>query len=165
MQTWLNRTLGILALGGSAIGFTIILTAIISEQPVSSKVSLALFLPVYSWGVWCGVKMLERHPGAIRTNLIFWAIQVPVLQSTAFTYLLSSGVLGGVWLQLSPAKITALGWLGSRFELAINQPKPFAFGLNLVAVAICVVLLRARRGQPSDDPLTVSPDATPKPGC
>lgn len=149
MQTWLHRTLGILALGGSAVGCTIILTTLLSDQPTSSKVILLLFLPIYIWGVWCGLKMLERHPGAIGANLVFWAIQVPVLQSTAVTYLLSSGMLGGIWFQVSPAKITALGWLGSRFEFSINQPKPLAIGLNFVAAGICTVLWRARRGQPS----------------
>lgn len=162
MQTWLRRTLGILALGGSAVGCTIILTTLLSEHPIAAKVILALFLPVYAWGAWCGVKMLERDPGAVRTNFLFWAVQTPVFQSTPVTYLLSSGLLGGIWLQLSPAKITALGWLGSRFEFSINQPKPFAVGLNLVAVTICVVLWRARRGQPSSDSFKVTPDAAPQ---
>lgn len=147
VKNWLRRTLGILALGGGTLGCAAIFTTLFSEQPTSSKVILLVFLPVYIWGAWCGVQMLERHPRAVQANLVFWAIQTPVLQSTAITYVFASGALGGVWIQFSPAKINLLGWLGSRFELSINQQTPLAFGLNLVAAAVCVVLWRVRRDQ------------------
>jgi len=42
------------------------------------------FFALYAWGIWCGVQMLESQPAATRSNLKFWAIQVPVLQSSIF---------------------------------------------------------------------------------
>lgn len=144
MRNWLRRTIGVLALGGGVLGCTIIATTLFSDQPLLSRVLLLLFFPVYAFGIWCGMQMLERHPDAIHTNLLFWAIQVPVLRSSWFSYVFASGALCSVGVQFSPAKLDALWWLGSRFEVTINQPKPFAIGINLLAAAITFILWRQR---------------------
>ena len=146
-----RRALGIAALGGGAVGATLIWTMLFNEIPLASKIILALFMPLYVWGIWCGVQMLERHPNATRNNFRFWLIQIPILQSPLLSYMFSAGFLAGVWVQFSPGKINFLTWVGSRFELTINQPKPIAVGVNVVALLICVALWRQLRSQPSNN--------------
>jgi hypothetical protein len=146
-----RRALGIAALGGGAVGATLIWAMFFTETPLVSKIIMALFLPMYVWGIWCGVQLLEQHSSAIRNNFWFWLIQIPILQSPLLGYTFSAGLFGGVWLQFAPAKINFLGWMGSRFELSINQPKPVAIGVNVVALLISVALWRQLRSQPSNN--------------
>lgn len=157
MTNWMRRVVGTLALGGSTLGCFIVITTLFTEQALALRAVLLLVLPIYVWGVWCGIQMLERHEDAVRTNLVFWAIQVPIVQSAAFSYALSSGMLGGVWFQFSPAKINFLGWLGSRFEFGINQDKPLALGLNFAALAVCLLLWRYRDSAPSNNSFNPMP--------
>ena len=146
-----RRVLGITALGGGAVGATLIWTMLFSDNQLAAKIIILLFMPFYVWGIWCGVQMLEGHPGAIRNNFWFWLIQIPIVQSPVFGYMFSAGFLAGAWLQLTPAKINFLAWLGSRFELSINQPKPVAFGVNVAALLISAALWRLLRRQPSNN--------------
>jgi hypothetical protein len=150
MKNWQRRTLGCLALGGGAVGLAAIFGVLFTDQPIASKIIVLLSLPLYAWGIWCGVQMLEQHPSALRSNFWFWAIQIPVLQSSVLSYLFSSGLLVGLWLQFAPSNINFLTWVGSRFELTINQPKPLALGFNVVALAISFFIWRLRRREPSN---------------
>jgi hypothetical protein len=157
MTNWLRRVLGTLALGGSTLGCFIVITTLFTEQTLASRAILLLFFPLYVWGVWCGIQMLERHEDAMRTNSYFWAIQVPIVQSSVFSYAFSSGMLGGAWFQFTPAKINFLGWLGSRFEFGVNQDKPLALGLNFVALAVFLFLWRNRNAAPSNNSFNPMP--------
>lgn len=149
MKDWQRRVLGSLALGGGAIGLTAIFGALLTDQPTASKILVLLSLPLYAWGIWCGLQMIERHPGALRSNFWFWAIQIPVLQSSMLSYLFSSGVIVGLWTQFDPVKLNFLAWLGSRFEVSINQPRPLALGVNVVALVVTFFIWRLRRRQPA----------------
>jgi hypothetical protein len=150
MKNWQRRTLGCLALGGGAVGLAVIFSALFTEQPIASKIIVLFSSPLYAWGIWCGVQMLEQQPGALCSNFWFWSIQIPILQSSVLSYLFSSGLLIGLWFQFAPLKINFLAWAGSRFEFTINQPKPLALGFNIVALAVSFFIWRLRRREPSN---------------
>ena len=149
MKPWQRRLLGILSLGGGFLGAVLILTQLLWGAPSSWQVLVSLpFLALYLWGIWCGVLMLEGQPRALAHNRWFWAIQVPVLLSPAFSYQFMAG--GGLNLGFNFTGLR-LFWeaqLGSKFRIDINRGSEFGLGLNLLALAITVFVWRlARRVQ------------------
>jgi hypothetical protein len=82
MKRWERRVLGILALGGSFLGVVIGVSLLVSQRSVLVAAVEAPFLALYVWGIWCGLRMLERPDGALKMNAWFWATQVPYLVSS-----------------------------------------------------------------------------------
>lgn len=151
MSDWIRRTLGMLALGGGFAGLTAYAPALFTDISAGSKILMMLLMPLCAWGVWCGVQMIERHPNAIRNNLRFWIVQVPILYSSVLSYLFSTGLIAGVWVQFSPLKINFLILGGFHSDVVLNEGGPLAIGLNVLALLICMKLWRLLRAGPSDD--------------
>lgn len=139
MHKWLQRILGILALGGGFTGLALGLSLLPTPGPWLSKIFIALFLVISAWGVLSGLWLLEGRPNAYRQNFYFWLLQVPyVLSSTGIYFVACGASLFLTWQQ--PMNL----WdyfpsFGSHFLLAI-QPQygpPLTLGVNVLAIAIC----------------------------
>lgn len=151
MKIWQRRTLGILALGGGALGATICTSLLFQDQPILAYVFILAGFAVYCWGVWCGVKMLESNPDAVRSNRNFWAIQIPAFQIPLLGYTFSCGALLDVYVRPSPLKLGVDWFLGSRFNYSLLQPgTPTVFSINLFALAMFLFLLSKGRAAPSN---------------
>ena len=158
MHLWQRRILGVLALGGSFLGLALGLMLLPQQGPLLAKVFVILFLALYCWGIWCGVMMLEASESAVRSNLWFWAVQIPLLQSPYFGYAFASGALTTVTFQPATAKFDFLLWLGSKFEYSLLQSdKPFVLGINLFALVIVGWLWLQLRGTPSNNSFKPKP--------
>ncbi|HVI57759.1 MAG TPA: hypothetical protein VM619_02645 [Luteimonas sp.] len=146
MQIWQRRILGILAIGGSALGIAIGVQAAGSSGNVVAWLVIAPFILLYLWGIWCGVSLIEQKAGALRSNLVFWGLQVPLFQSPYAGYLFTSGFFTTVTFQPSETRLGFLFWLGSKFEISLMQAdKPLVFGMNLFALAVALFLYRQLR--------------------
>ncbi|GGY88369.1 hypothetical protein [Shewanella fodinae] len=86
MKLWLRRTIGILTLGGGAIGFAAGLTLLISRSNPLEWLFCIAFMAVF-----CGMRLLEAAKGAERATLKYWFVQVPSFSSPIIGYFLSSG--------------------------------------------------------------------------
>lgn len=158
MARWLRRALGILAVGGGGTGVAIGLQAIFSTTSVAAWVVGGIFVCLYGWGIWCGVRMFERGADAAGMNLVFWAIQIPLVQSRFFTYVFTSGFYLSATFQPSNTNFNFRFQLGSQFGVWFMQPgKPFVFGINLFALAIAVLLFRYWRRRPPSAALQSAP--------
>lgn len=141
MNKLLRRGLGILDLGGSFLGLVLGLTLFLQHPSLLTILLEIPFLALYCWGVWCGVRTLENHPKALRANLWLWLIQIPFLKSYFFTYWFTSGALLFVTYAPAGENVSFMARVGSEFQYSFLQPQPFQVGANLLAVAICIVLL------------------------
>lgn len=143
MELWQRRTLGILTLGGGAVGVAAALSLILTRSnPLDWLLCLA-FMVVYASGIWCGIRLLEKLPGAERPTLKYWLLQIPSFGSPLLGYFLSSGFHTTVTLQASPLNLKADFILGSTFKYALMQSgSSWYIGVNVFAVAVAWWLAR-----------------------
>lgn len=146
MKTWQRRTVGILTLGGGAIGFAAASTLLFARSNPLEWVFCLAFLALYAWGIWCGTKMLEGLPGAERSSLVYWLAQIPSFSSPVIGYFFSSGFHTVVSLQFSPWDVTINFLLGSTFSYALMQEEQsLSIGVNVFALAVTWWLAREIR--------------------
>ena len=158
MQLWQRRILGALAIGGGALGVAVGVQVAVSSGGALPWLLIAPFLGLYLWGIWCGVCLIENREGASRSNSVFWAIQVPLLQSPYFGYFFTSGFFSTITFQPSETKVGFLFWLGSKFEISLMQAdKPLVLGVNLFALAIAVFLYVHFRKAPPNNSFKPTP--------
>lgn len=146
LNNWQRRGLGILALGGGAVGFASSMSAVLQTQVLTANTILpfTLALAFFAWGIWCGVQMLEGGRQALYRNALFWLAQVPLLQTPVFGYTVFCGAQLQVFAKLSPLQLGFFGsGFGAQFSLNLGQPGArFAIGVNLVALCISFWLMR-----------------------
>lgn len=146
LSNWQRRGLGILAIGGGAIGVASSMTALLHGQvPRANNIlPFTLAMAFFLWGIWCGVQMLEGGRRALVRNALFWLAQVPLLQTSVFGYTVFCGAQLQVFAKLSPFQVGFFGsGFGAQFSLNLGQPGArFAIGVNLVALCISFWLMR-----------------------
>jgi hypothetical protein len=143
MKLWQRRTLGILTLGGGAVGFAAALTLLLTRSNPIEWLFCIGFIAIYTWGVWCGARLLESQPGAEQSTLKYWLIQIPAFGSPLFGYFLASGFHTTVALQIFPLKFNANFLLGSTFNYSLMQSgNPWFIGVNVFAIGVVWWLAR-----------------------
>lgn len=153
MTLWQRRTLGILTLGGGAVGVTVTLTALLATASVLTWIIIIAFAAIYAWGTWIGLQLIESQPKAEHSALTYWILQVPVLGSPVVSYQFANGFLAIASLQLAPVKLNGHAMIGSQFNFALLQlQSPWLVGVNLFALGVCWWLARCIKAQPQRPP-------------
>jgi hypothetical protein len=150
MKVWQRRTLGIMTLGGGAIGIAAALMLLFTrDNPLEWLLCLA-FIALYGWGIWCGAKVLEGLDGAERSSLVYWLVQIPSFSSPLIGYFFSSGFHTTFSLQFSPLNAKFNFLLGSTFNYSLMQKEQsLSIGINIFALFIAWWLAReVRRSAP-----------------
>jgi len=143
MKLWQRRVLGILAVGGGAVGATLSVIALIRVSHVIEGLIYVAFSCLYAWGIWCGVKMFEAQPNAERYNRRFWLIQIPALNSPLLSYTMVCGFQVTLSLEFTPLKFGASLDAGSQFNFSLLQwDHPWSFGINVFALGIFLWMAR-----------------------
>lgn len=148
MQQWQRRLLGILALGGGFTGLAVGLSLLLAPGSILGKLLSVPFLGFFTWGMVCGLRLLEGRDDALRQNFYFWLTQVPFLMSPVFGYSFSSGASLHFKYQPSLSKWDFFARFGSQFEYSLLQGKPLIIGINVAAVAACCLLVYLMRKLP-----------------
>lgn len=146
MANWQRRALGILAIGGGAIGLSSTMIAVLQRQGLATTnfFVLALGVAFFGWGIWCGVQMIEGGAQAVRRNATFWFFQVPLLQTSVLTYVAFCGAQLQAYVTLSRFDIKFhFAVLGAQYGLSVGQPvTTTAFGVNVFAAGIAFWLTK-----------------------
>ena len=146
MKIWQRRAIGILTLGGGSVGIAATIALLFTRTNPIEWIFCVAFMMVYAWGVWCGVRLLERQPGSERSTLKYWLIQIPTFGSPLIGYFLSSGFHTTVSLQIAPFKLNANFLLGSTFNYSLLQAEqPWLVGVNVFALVVAWLLARTVR--------------------
>ena len=142
------RTLGLLAVAGSALGVVMMLPILLQASLFRGLDQFALFatLCLYGYGIWSGVQAFNSREGWKFHARNFWLAQVPALSTSAVTFILSCGA--GAWLFLRLGEhsvgVTGSAYLGSAYQWSYMQHKSESLlGLNLFAAAIAAWLTLA----------------------
>jgi len=144
MKNWQGRAIGVLTLGGSAIG----LAAIVTEVPISTLQGLtllivAVFAVVFVYGIAVGVLIIEKAEKSLSLALPFWLAQVPVFQSAWITYGLYTGAKFDV-LFGSDLNINFVWSGGAHFTFYLFPGDAAAVGVNVVAIVVCYMIWKNR---------------------
>lgn len=143
MKLWQRRSLGILTLGGGAIGVAAALTVLFTRSNPIEWLFCIGFVALYAWGVWCGSRLLEQQPGAEASTVKYWLVQIPSFSSPIFGYFLVSGFHITFSIQIDPFKANANFLFGSSFNYSLFQTgQAWMVGVNLFAVGIVWWLAR-----------------------
>lgn len=150
MNIWLRRFLGFWPLAGSAIGLGALLPSVLRIQQLALGQQLVLggTVAIFLWGLWCGFRMLEGHPSALRGNRNFWLLQVPVLHSPLLSYALFSGAQLKATFNFSTLAFDA-DWslLAARLTFDLGTGRhTFIVGVNVVALLAALYLSTKVKG-------------------
>ena len=118
--------------------------------PFVTTPALVVGIVFFSFGVVAGVLTLRSSTMWRLLALIFWLIQVPLVMSPGFSY--SFSALLGSWLFVSmEAHMGARSDLGSWFQVgpSFSPYTVTAFGINLVAALIALVIFQSGRRRDS----------------
>lgn len=109
----------------------------------TSPFTLMLAIAFFSWGIWCGLQMIEGGSQAVFWNAIFWLAQVPLLQTPILGYSAFCGAQIRIFGRLSPVDFGFYGsMLGAQFGLNLGQPEGrVAVGVNLFAAGVAFWLI------------------------
>ena len=143
LPVWLRRTLGILALGGGAIGVAMVLGVLMSNTNFVGALLLLVFLVMYAFGIYAGLLMLEDGADALPVNTVYWLLQVPAISTDTVGYVFFSGFHVTARVMLAPLSWKVDFLLGSFFKFNAMQPQESTYlGVNFFAIAVVAVLWR-----------------------
>ena len=137
INKWFVRLVSVITIGGAFTGITLVTS---NFQAISGAINHLIYLSficVYIWGICTSVKLFENKTvGALRQNLIFWQIQIPIFMSPLIGYQLGNGIFLNVWVS-SNTGLEFSAAIGSAFNFVILQfHQPWAVGVNLFAVGV-----------------------------
>lgn len=147
MRLWQRNVVSLLAIGGGAVGaFATVVELLIPAVNDDARilVLLAPFVALYVWGIWCGMQLLRNRKTALWQNLVFWAIQIPVIQSSFISIWFVNGFHTTLAVH-SPLVVSFRFALGSAFYVTYNSRHPFAIGINIFALMVTVFIYRQLR--------------------
>jgi len=160
MKTWLRLTLVTMTIGGGFTGIALILQTMTTQRNLSAAtyVLILAFLALFAFVTISGL-IFVHNPQRTTPLMVALALQIPWVSSPIITYKFAAG------FQISAAliggQINAAIRVGSDFQIYFLQRLPWGAGINLFAVAMLVLLVRATsmpnpQSQPAADPLSVS---------
>ncbi len=145
MNKWLRAFLLLLQIGGGVLGLLIIGRVLLQAGQTQTTVMFnATFLVVFAFGILAGVALITRPGLGIVMSLIFQGIQIPLFASPAVSYnMFSGGFFNVYWHQNGWG--TNFAFLASRFYFYFNPGEPLFLGVNILALALFVLLIREMR--------------------
>lgn len=161
MARWQQRTLGVLTLGGGAVGFSTALEHLLETRNPVVWVIVGLAMLAYAWGIWIGIRVLEGSPRSAQIALPYWLIQVPTFSSPIAGYFFTSGFHSTLAFEFVPLKLNASFLLGSTFTYSLfSSDKPWSLGVNLFAAVVAFLLYKKAYPKTPADPLRPEVDVS-----
>lgn len=143
MRNWMRLGIGILDIVGGLLGIVVTAFQMKRADTAVELVIVSLFLGLFGFGIVSGVLLVRSHRAALACNRAFWILQVPAFSSPWVTYAFAVGISLPVTVQFIPLQ-ARIGWFfGSDFLFFVGGMRPVTFSLNLAALVLVIVLVRA----------------------
>ena len=111
-----------------------------------------LFLYLFIMAIYAGIKLWQDQAKGYKWSKILQFLQIPMLQTKAISYSFTLGLklLVGLILPSAANMTSRLSWgIGAdvNYHLSVaNQNLPaHAFGINLIAIAFLIILIKAKK--------------------
>lgn len=146
-STKVGRVLAVLLVLGGAFG--VLLAVLLAGQLLAGGLlgilALVAFVVIFAWSGVVGVWLWQGRPAAWTWALALFVLQIPTLAVPGFAYEFYTGL--AVKLVGGDVPLPIAIELGSRIALSTGGATDgFIFGINLIAVAAAIYLLRQRVG-------------------
>ena len=142
MKPWLRLTLITVTVGGGFTGVAITLQSLLAKQsqPPAYYVLMLAFLALFAFVTVSGLVFVHnpQRTGLLTVSL---ALQIPWGSSPIIAYKLAAGFQ--VCVALIDGRLAGGFRLGSDFQINFFQQLPWGAGINLFALLLLVLLLRA----------------------
>lgn len=141
----MRRLIAAIEILGGAVGALLFLRHAVRVMHAQPDIWLAVPLPIAAFGfcVVAGVLLwFDKPPGRILT-LLALVLQVPSVRTATFGYSFNVGI--GLRMLVASHRVSWFPFWGSELHLTLHEAavKP-TLGINLVAVAFCVILWMVR---------------------
>ena len=140
MNTYIQKILGVLSIGGGFIAITSILNFMGSSASVAGYIFGGIAFFVFVYGIWCGIEIIKSTSArTLFANKFFWAMQIPLLLSPGVSYFLYTGFNFTVHYSFTESSPGFNISYGGNLMLSLFQfSSPFQVGINVFAlVAFC----------------------------
>jgi|GEM_PF-2117724 hypothetical protein len=155
------RLVSLLLAGGGAAGVVVVVLFAIQWFSQGGLVALLLSSPMlaaFGCSIWIGIELWRGRPWAYTWAKVLFIAQIPTISLPGLYYEFSTSLRFALTLQpLGYREATGLtfgfGWdffFGPKIALAISHRiENIEFGLNLVAIAILIYLVKVTRARKS----------------
>ena len=142
MKPWLRLTLITVTVGGGFTGIAITLQSLLAaqNQPPVNYVLMLGFMALFGFVTTSGLVFVQ-DPKRIDLLIVALAIQVPWVSSPLIAYKFAAGFQ--VCIALFGGHFYGGFRLGSDYQINFFQHLPWGAGINLFAVALLVLVVRA----------------------
>jgi len=141
MSRIVRMVVAVMEILGGLIGIGLIAYALFSEPLSQSSVIVHCgFVLVFLYGIAAGVALLRTERLGLVLSILYMVIQIPIVTTSIFSFDLFSGASVNMLLYES-------GWwfnflFGSRYYFNLNSYEPWCFGVNILALALFILLIR-----------------------
>lgn len=136
------RAVGLLTCLGSLAGLVTSLSGILSDQSGGAGLLfLSIALAYFLAGMIIGGNLIFEQVQYRKRCVWFWWIQVPVLNSSYFSFHAATGAFCALWLRFDVYDAGFAFGIGSQFQIELMAGGPMAVGVNIFALTI-VLLIR-----------------------
>jgi hypothetical protein len=160
MKTWLRLTLITMTVGGGFLGVVVITPRLFTWGNDGFQLSFAIFLVFLGLYVFVVASGLVFVADPRKTQLLVWALamQIPWVSSPLLIYRMAAGayvtVTAGQTEDSGRIGFHLFWTLGSNFQCyLLKQAAPWSLGVNFVALALLILLVRSREREASAGPL------------
>ena len=141
MNKLLRMIVMLVQIGGGLLGAGLIGLSFLKEQLTQTAMIFhGVFAFVFLFGIVAGLVLIVKPRLGLVFSAIFQAVQIPVFIKSGIAYAMSSGACVNLYKHAS-------GWgfnffFGSRYSLSLDSGQPWLIGVNIVALALFVFLVK-----------------------
>ena len=144
MNKSLKIILLIMQIGGGLLGIGLIGRTLLTKRLTQTTVTIHIaFILVFLFGIIAGIALVKKAKLGLWLSAIFQAIQIPILIGPSVTYVLFSGACFNLYWQVTGFGFNLL--FGSRYYFSILSGESWMAGINVLALALFILLVRKIR--------------------
>jgi hypothetical protein len=128
-------------LGGGTSGALLCIGALGRAGSGRAILGILLLCAIYVLGIAAGLSLYKYAGKSMRLAALYLALQIPVVQASAFTYKLWAVAAYAISFYPTSVAFDTSWFIGTYWELAVFGPtKEFGIGINVVPIALLSLL-------------------------
>lgn len=143
MNKWVKNLLLLFEIGGGLFSLGLIAHVLLSVEQAASSVLINLaFALVFIFGIAAGVTLITKPRLGLLLSIIFQAIQIPIITTSAVAYSMFSGATFHAYF--GQRGFGTYLFFGGRYYFWLNSGEPWLVGVNFIALFFFICLLKEK---------------------